>query len=73
MSGIFGSPKMPSIVTPARPAMPTPPPVSKPAVEDIKEKEKKKLKRGGTGRTIATGPRGVLTKAPVERKFLLGE
>lgn len=69
MSFLFKTPKMPSLVTPPTPTMP----VSMPAEAELKEKEKKKIRRGAAGRTILTGPRGVLTKAPVERKYLLGE
>ena len=69
MSFLFKQPTMPSIVTPPKPAMPSPLPSEK----TVKEKEKKNIRRGATGQTIVTGPRGILTEGPVERKFLLGE
>jgi len=69
MSFLFKQPKMPSVVSPVSPAMPTP--IS--AEAELKEKEKKKIRRGTAGRTIATGPLGIAAKAKVERKFLLGE
>lgn len=70
MSFLFKQPKLPSIVTP-RPSLPAPPPIER----IVKEEEKKKAKAriGRRGKTIATSPRGILTKAPVERKYLLGE
>ena len=69
MSGLFSTPKMPSIVTPPKPTMPASP-LPEPVV---KAEEKKKIRKGATGQTILTGPKGVLTKAPVTKKFLLGE
>ena len=69
MSFLFKQPKMPSVVTPPKPAMPAPLPTE----TALKEEEKKKARRGTAGSTILTGPKGVLTKAPVERKFLLGQ
>lgn len=67
MSFLVKTPKMPSLVTPPSPAMPAPIPPE----EEVKKKEKARI--GRRGRTIVTGPRGLLTKAPVERKYLLGE
>ena len=66
MTFLFKQPKLPSVITP-KPFMPTP------LAPPSKEEEKKKIRRGAAGKTIATGPRGILTKAKVERKFLLGE
>lgn len=70
MSFIWKQPKaVGTMLTPPTPGMPAPIPAEK----VLKEKEKKKIRRGAAGRTIATGPLGLLTKAPVERKRLLGE
>jgi len=69
MSFLFKTPQMPSIVTPKAPSLPAP----IPSETSTKEEEKKKIRKGAAGSTILTSPKGVLVRAPSERKFLLGE
>ena len=48
-------------------------PTTQTELEKIKEEEKKKLAQGRTKRsTLLTGPLGLLTSAPTEKKTLLG-
>ena len=62
-------PKKQDVARPKAPALPTPP-----DEKGIRKKTTKKIRRGAiSDQTIATSARGVLTKAPVSRKTLLGE
>ena len=70
MSFLFGSTEMPEIKMPEAPKVPS----ALPKEEDVKEEEKKKLRKGREKRsTILTSERGVTGYQPVQRKTLLGE
>jgi len=75
MSFLFSKPKYEtaSVAVPQIPTV-TMPTVPSTDVAATAEEEKKKLTQGRTKRsTLLTGPRGILTKAPVQLKTLLGE
>jgi len=65
---IFKPPKMPQVQQPAQLPM-APIEIDE---EKLKEAEKKKIKKGSTKGTIATGPLGLIDPANIQKKTLLG-
>jgi len=58
------SPSIPTILTPSPTEI---------KEEEVKEKEKTRIRRGAVQSTILTSARGILEPATVKRKVLLGE
>lgn len=68
-AAVASKPKKQEVARPTAPTLPAPP-----DEPEIRRKETRRIRRGvPTDQTIATSARGVLTKAPVTRKTLLGE
>ena len=71
MSFLFG-PKIPKAAPPVSQTL-KPPAKLKQDEEAIKEKEKKRLRGGGSRQTILTSSQGILEAPKTDKKVLLGE
>jgi hypothetical protein len=74
MSSLFSRPTLPSPAPPPPAPPPPPPPIEEdPKVKQAADEERRRQRlRKGRRATILTGPQGLQTEAPLQKKTLLG-